>query len=68
MIDLATYLSGYFAGKKAGGVALSKDEKAFLNFDRWISQHHGFKKHPSRRLIVMWPYGGMNSAENFLPT
>jgi hypothetical protein len=63
---MAAYFSGYFLGKKDAGLKISRDEQRFLRFEDWLWRSQGFKRrYPWHRLIAMWPYGGMNSVENF---
>jgi hypothetical protein len=63
---IAAYLSGYFKGKSATGLKLSRDEKEFFRFEEWLRRHHRFKKpYPWFRLVEMWSYRGLNSFESF---
>jgi hypothetical protein len=59
---LATYLTGYFKGKRDVKLRLTHDEKEFIRFEKWLSRHRKFKiNYPWYRLIEMWRYGGLNS-------
>jgi uncharacterized protein YneF (UPF0154 family) len=63
---LAAIIAGYFIGKKYAHVELTKDEKAFHRFGRWMSKRHGLKReYPWHRLVKMWPCRSLNSFQCF---
>jgi len=52
---IAAYLAGYFAGKKHSGIGLTRDEKEFHRFGKWLRNHHKFRhEYPWYRLVEMW--------------
>ena len=62
---LAAYLAGYFAGKKHSGIALTRDEREFQRFGKWLSGRHKLpREYPWYRLVEMWQ-GPYNSCQNF---
>jgi hypothetical protein len=62
---IAAYLAGHFAGKKHSRKSLTRDEKEFLRFGKWLRKHHRLtKEYPWYRLVEMWPRA-RNSFESF---
>lgn len=52
---IAANLAGYFAGKKQSGMGLTRDEKEFHRFGRWLCKHHKLThEYPWYRMVEMW--------------
>lgn len=63
---LASYLAGYFKGKEDSCLKLTRDERQFFGFEKWLNRKYKFEKcYPWYRLVEMWPYAGLNSFECF---
>lgn len=64
--SLAATISGYFKGKLDAGLVLTRDEKRFLNFERWLQRHHDLPPKYSWHCIVdMWNYAALDSVNCF---
>ena len=62
---IAAYLAGYFAGKKHSGFGLTRDEREFHRFGKWLRAHHELiQEFPWYRLVEMWQRE-INSFQSF---
>src|SRR5262249_10220036 len=63
--SIAACLAGYFAGKKQSGKGLTRDEKEFHCFGKWLCRHHKLThEYPWYRMVEMW-LRARNSLESF---
>jgi hypothetical protein len=63
--SVAAYLAGYFAGKKQSDIGLTRDEREFHRFGKWLRKRHKFThEHPWYRMVEMW-LGARNSFQSF---
>jgi hypothetical protein len=62
---LASHLAGYFSGKKHSGIGLTRDEKEFHRFGKWLSRRHKLQReYPWHRMVEMW-LGARGSFQSF---
>lgn len=62
---LAAYITGYFKGKADSRSKLTRDEREYLRFEKWLCRHHRLPKiYPWHRIAEVW-WRGPNSFEDF---